>query len=76
MVEGVILVVRAGSTPRDLVQRARVYTSSVGANVFGVVLNNLDIREDDSEYKYYRAGNYGPRRDSTGPGKDAELSGH
>ena len=75
MVEGVILVVRAGSTPRDLVQRAQVYTSSVGANVFGVVLNNLDIREDDSEYKYYRAGYYGPRPDSTSPGKNAALRG-
>jgi capsular exopolysaccharide synthesis family protein len=66
MVEGVILVVRAGATPRDLVQRAQAYTSSVGSPIFGVVLNNLDVREDASEYKYYRADYYGPRRDSTG----------
>jgi capsular exopolysaccharide synthesis family protein len=66
MVEGVILVVRAGSTPRDLVQRAQAYTGSVGANVFGVVLNNLDVRKNASEYKYYRAGYYGPHPDSNG----------
>jgi capsular exopolysaccharide synthesis family protein len=44
LVDGVILVVHGGRSTRDVVRRARQELSSVGANVFGVVLNNVDTR--------------------------------
>jgi len=59
MVEGVVLVVHGGATPRELAQRAYVYARDVGANVIGAVLNNLDIRSDDYYYgRYYRSDYY------------------
>lgn len=46
MVDGVILVVHAGHSTRDVVRRARHELTSVGAKIFGVVLNNLDIKRE------------------------------
>ena len=56
MVEGLILVVEGGATPRDLAQRAQACVRHVGAAVIGVVLNNLDLRADGGYYyyRYYR----------------------
>ena len=55
MVEATILVVKGGDTPRQLVQRAESQVREVGANVLGVVLNNLNVYADDySYYQYYR----------------------
>jgi capsular exopolysaccharide synthesis family protein len=55
MVDGSILVVQAGRSTRDLVRRARQELNGVGAKVFGVVLNNVDIkREGYDEYYYQR----------------------
>jgi capsular exopolysaccharide synthesis family protein len=55
MVDGSILVVQAGRSTRDLIRRARQELNSVGAKVFGVVLNNVDIkREGYDEYYYHR----------------------
>ncbi len=60
-VEGVILVIKSSATPREFVQRARAHVDGVGANVIGVVLNNLDVRSaDDYSYHYYRY-DYGSR---------------
>jgi capsular exopolysaccharide synthesis family protein len=54
-VEGVVLVVKSGVTPRELVHRARAHAEGVGANLIGVVLNHLDVRAADSYgYPYYR----------------------
>ena len=54
MVDGVILVVQAGRSTRDIVRRARHELSSVGAKIFGVVLNNLDVkREGYGNYPTY-----------------------
>lgn len=59
LVEGVVLVVRGGVTPRELAQRAQAYARDVGANLIGVVLNNLDVRgSDDYYYRYYHYGYY------------------
>jgi len=52
LVEGVVLVVKASGTAREVVRRAHVYARNVGANVIGVVLNNLDVRAD-GYYGYY-----------------------
>lgn len=46
MVDGVILVVQAGRITREIVRRARHELSSVGARIFGVVLNNLDVEKE------------------------------
>ncbi len=59
LVEGVVLVVKGGATPREMVQRAQAYVQDVGANLIGVVLNNLDVRSSDGYYyKYYHYGYY------------------
>jgi polysaccharide biosynthesis transport protein len=58
MVDGVILVVQAGRSTRDIVRRARLELQNVGAKVFGVVLNNFDMKREgySSDYgSYYRS---------------------
>jgi polysaccharide biosynthesis transport protein len=54
MVDGVILVVRGGRNSRQAVQRACRALGLVGARIFGVVLNNVDLRREghDAYYGY------------------------
>jgi Mrp family chromosome partitioning ATPase len=52
LVEGVILVVHGGKSTRAITQRAKQELVNVGAKVFGVVLNNVDLR-GDGYYEYY-----------------------
>jgi len=67
MVEGVLLVVKGGATPRELAQRAQAYARDVGANLIGVVLNNLDVHAgDDDYYRYYHYDYYGSPEHSQG----------
>ena len=55
MVDGVIMVIHAGKSPRDVARRARQELVTVGAKIFGVVLNNVDFRKGGyDEYYYYR----------------------
>lgn len=49
--DGVILVINAGRTKRDLARRAKTMLEKVGANILGVVLNNATLERD--YYKYY-----------------------
>ena len=51
MVGATILVVKGGKTPRQVVQYAESQARSVGTNLIGVVLNNLDSSLND--YSYY-----------------------
>lgn len=53
MVDGVILVVHGGKSTRDVLQRARQELLTVGAKIFGVVLNNVDLRRDGYDNYYY-----------------------
>jgi non-specific protein-tyrosine kinase len=48
--DGVILVVRAGGTKRDLAQRAKEQLESVGARVLGAVLNDARLEKKVREY--------------------------
>jgi capsular exopolysaccharide synthesis family protein len=48
--DGMLLVVSAGRTKRDLARRAREQLERVNANLLGVVLT--DVRGDDKLYKY------------------------
>jgi capsular exopolysaccharide synthesis family protein len=52
LVDGVLLVVHSGKTSRGVVRRTRQLLQDVGAKVFGVILNNVNLREHD--YYYYR----------------------
>jgi tyrosine-protein kinase len=53
--DGIILVVRAGTTTRDQVHAAQAICSKAGATVFGTVLNASTVAEGDqsSYYAYY-----------------------
>jgi capsular exopolysaccharide synthesis family protein len=50
MVDATVLVVKGGDTPRQVVQYAESQARSAGANLLGVVVNNLDIRFTDFPY--------------------------
>jgi capsular exopolysaccharide synthesis family protein len=52
LADGVLLVVHGGRASRAIVRRARQLLQDVGAKVFGVVLNNVNMHSDD--YYYYR----------------------
>jgi capsular exopolysaccharide synthesis family protein len=61
MVDGVILVVHAGRSSRQIVRRARQLINDVGAKIFGVVLNNVNLNSQDNYYyyqSYYNSDNY------------------
>ncbi|HKR02212.1 MAG TPA: polysaccharide biosynthesis tyrosine autokinase [Pyrinomonadaceae bacterium] len=55
MVDGVVLVVHGGRSSRAIVRRAKQQLLDVGANIFGIVLNN--VRLEATNYYYY-AGYY------------------
>jgi len=69
LVEGILLVVEGGVTPRELVQRAQAHAREVGGNVIGVVLNNLDVRADDYYYsRFYGYHYYSQKPEEDGSG--------
>jgi len=53
IVDGVILVVHGGKSTKDVVRRARQELAAVGAKIFGVVLNNLDMNRHGYDRYYY-----------------------
>jgi capsular exopolysaccharide synthesis family protein len=54
--EGVILVVRSGSAPFTVLERAIGQIKQVKGRVLGVLLNQVDLRAADADsYRYYRA---------------------
>lgn len=63
MVDGVILVARAGVTDADALAQASQHLREAGAPVLGVLLNDIDIKRDSSYDESYRyldeAGTYG-----------------
>ena len=52
MVDGVILVVHSGKSSRQVVRRSRQLLQEIGAKIFGVVLNNVNLRSHDNSYYY------------------------
>ena len=52
MVDGVLLVVNSGKTPREVVRQSQQMLQDVGANIVGVVLNNVKTLSYD--YSYYQ----------------------
>lgn len=63
-VDSTIMVVQHRRFPRGMLQRVKQAVTHVGGNLIGVVLNNVDTRQDDS-YSYYSNYNdyYTPRRE-------------
>jgi capsular exopolysaccharide synthesis family protein len=53
MVDGVMLVVHGGRSSRAVVRRAKQQLLDVGANIFGVVLNNVKVESQDYYYSGY-----------------------
>ncbi|MDQ4121805.1 MAG: polysaccharide biosynthesis tyrosine autokinase [Acidobacteriota bacterium] len=52
MVDGVLLVVHSGKSSRQVIKRARQLLGEVGAKLFGVVLNNVNLRSQENHYYY------------------------
>lgn len=74
-VDGVVLVVKGGLTPRKVIQDARSRLEAVGARVLGVVLNDVDITGGDYYYynRYYYS--YYKHDGEEGPGESTSVSG-
>lgn len=53
LVDGVLLVVYAGKSSRDIARRGRQVLLEVGAKIIGVVLNKATLRPHD--YYYYQS---------------------
>ncbi len=52
LVDGVILVVHAGRSSRQVVRRSRQLLHEIGAKIFGVVLNQVNLHPKDNYYYY------------------------
>ncbi len=64
LADGVIIVIKAGETTREAVQRARKRLADVNAKILGVVLNDVDIMRPDYRYYYnYYYGYYDSGKD-------------
>jgi succinoglycan biosynthesis transport protein ExoP len=57
-VNGVILTVLGGKTPRETLQRAKEALQQTHTKILGVVINRVDIRRSDYGYYYYRYHSY------------------
>jgi capsular exopolysaccharide synthesis family protein len=66
LVDGVLLVVHGGRSSRHVVRRTKQILQDVGAKIFGVVLNNVDVKSHDYYYyyqQYYYKSYYGGDKD-------------
>ncbi len=52
-VDGVVLVVRAGETPREIIQNGLGQLQAVNAHILGAVLNGVGTGRDGYYYQYY-----------------------
>jgi len=53
VVDGVIMLVRAGKTPIEIILRSKEKLIEAKANIIGVLLNNIDIGQESYYYYYY-----------------------
>jgi succinoglycan biosynthesis transport protein ExoP len=72
MVDGVLLVVHGGKSSRHVVRRSRQLLQDVGAKIFGVVLNNVNLQSHD--YYYYQR-YYGSRHYKTDGDEESAAAG-
>ena len=52
--DGVILVIRAGKVPHEVVRRAVGQIEAVKGRILGVLMNSVNLRRDGYYYDYYR----------------------
>ncbi len=71
--DGVVLVVEAGITRRQIAQNAKEALEKVGANILGVSLNRIQPRGSGSYYYYYYHQYYS--QDEEGGGGDGGTGG-
>jgi capsular exopolysaccharide synthesis family protein len=64
IVDGVVLVIRAGETSRDVIANAIRQLNDVQAHILGSVLNNVDIGKDGYYYYQYNYYYYGEEGDT------------
>ena len=64
MTDGVIFVVRSGSTPKPAVKNAIARLEYARAKIFGIALNRVNIHPFDSANDYYYGGSHGYRGES------------
>ncbi len=58
-VDGVVLVIEGGKTPKEAVLKARNRLASVGATILGALINKVDIHKAGYPYDVsYDYGNY------------------
>jgi polysaccharide biosynthesis transport protein len=53
LVDGVLIVSHSGKTPRDAIRRTRQLLTGAGAKIFGVVLNQVEVRQHSYYYQSY-----------------------
>ena len=51
LVNGVVMVIHGGKTPREAVMKSGGHLEHVGAKILGAIINNVDMQS--SEYYYY-----------------------
>lgn len=76
LIDGVIMVTRAGATPKDAAVQARKLLQGVNAKILGVVLNG--ITETDlkyGSYSYYYSNYYGDGYDGNDRKKKGRTTG-
>ena len=64
-VDGLVLVIRAGDTAREIVKNGVVQFESIGAHILGAVLNGVDMGRDSYyyyQYYYYYYGEDGGKK--------------
>jgi succinoglycan biosynthesis transport protein ExoP len=57
-VDGIILVVTGGKTPRETLQRTKEAILQVNGKILGVVINRVNIHRSEYGYYYYRYHDY------------------
>jgi polysaccharide biosynthesis transport protein len=74
MVDGVVLVVHGGRSSRAVVRRAKQQLLDVGANIFGIVLNNVKLETQNYYYSGYYSSYYADDEQAEDtPGETAET---
>ena len=73
LVEGVIIVVKGGTTAREMAQRTKAHLQSVGAKILGVVINQVKLQPHDYYYysTYYSRYYYGNGDGTVEAGKES-----
>jgi len=72
LVDGVIIVIKGGFTPREMAQRTKSLLQSVGAKILGVVVNQIKLQPHDYYYysTYYTRYYYGEGSGDKKKGED------